>query len=397
MANSILTPTMVTREALRVLHQKLNFIGSINRQYDDQFAKTGAKIGTSLKIRLPNQYTVRSGATLSVNDTTETSTTLTLATQKGVDLNFTSVDLTLSLDDFSKRILNPAMAVLASAIESDALSMLQSVYNQVNNIGSAVTLQQVLLGRKALVDNLAPPGAWTALLCTQDNVDLVNALKGLFQDSDTIAEQYREGFMGRTAGFDFMENTLLQKQASGTEVATTSSTITVNGANQTGATITVTNGSSKTLVVGDVIAFTGCNRCHPETKADTGVLQQFVVTAALASNGTSIAISPSIVTSGATQNCIASPTTADVILKYGTASTSYGISAVYHEDAFTFATADLVMPKGMDFAAREVLDGISMRIVRQYDINNDKFPARLDVYYGYLAMRPQLACRLANN
>ena len=397
MANTILTPTMVTREALRILHQKLNFIRSINRQYDDEFAKTGAKIGSSLKIRLPNQYTVRSGATLSAQDVTENSVTLTLGTQKGVDVNFTSVDLTLSLDDFAKRILDPAMSVLAAAIENDALSMLQSVYNQVNKTGSAITLQQVLLGRKALVDNLAPPGNWTALLCTQDNVDLVNALKGLFQDSGAIAEQYSEGYMGRTAGFDFVENTLLAKQASGTEVASPSSTITVNGANQTGAAITVANGSSKTLVVGDIVTLPGVNRVHPETRADTGALQQFVVTQALATNGTVLNISPAIVTSGATQNVTASPTNSAAIAKVGTAGASYGISAVYHEDAFTFATADLVMPKGVDFAAREVMDGISMRIVRQYDINNDKFPARIDVYYGYLPMRPQLACRLANN
>src|SRR2546423_14812183 len=121
MANTILTPVMVTREALRVLHQKLNFVGSINRQYDDQFAKTGAKIGDTLKIRLPNQYTVRTGATLTVNDTAETSVSLQIATQKGVDPNFTSVDLMLSLDDFSKRSLTPAMSVLAANIESDAL------------------------------------------------------------------------------------------------------------------------------------------------------------------------------------------------------------------------------------------------------------------------------------
>jgi hypothetical protein len=397
MANTILTPTMVTREALRILHQKLNFIRSINRQYDDEFAKTGAKIGTSLKIRLPNQYTVRTGATLNTNDTTENSVTLTLGTQKGVDLNFTSVDLTLSLDDFAKRILDPAMSVLAAGIEADALSMWQSVYNQVNNVASAVTLLQVLQGRKILVDNLTPAGKWTALLCTQDNVDLVNALKGLFQDSGEIAEQYTEGYMGRTGGFDFVENTLWQKQASGTEVAGPSSTITINGSNQTGAAVTVTNGSSKTLVVGDIITLPGVNRVHPETKNDTGVLQQFVVTAAVATSGTSIAISPAIVTTGATQNVTASPTSGQAIVKVGTAATSYGLSGLYSEDAFTFATADLVMPKGVDFAAREVMDGISMRIVRQYDINNDKFPARLDVYYGYLAMRPQLACRLANN
>jgi hypothetical protein len=129
----------VTREALRILHQKLNFVGSIVREYDDSFAKSGAKIGDSLKIRLPNQYTVRSGATLSAQDTTESSTTLQVATQKGVDLNFTSVDLTLSLDDFSKRILDPAMSVLAANVEADAMNMYKDVYQSVWNGGSAAT------------------------------------------------------------------------------------------------------------------------------------------------------------------------------------------------------------------------------------------------------------------
>src|SRR5690349_1473272 len=110
MANSLLTPTAVTREALRILHQKLNFVGTVNRQYDDSFAQSGAKIGDTLKIRLPNQYTVRTGATLSAQDTTESSVSLQIATQKGVDVNFSSVELTLPLDDFSKRILDPAMS-----------------------------------------------------------------------------------------------------------------------------------------------------------------------------------------------------------------------------------------------------------------------------------------------
>src|SRR5882672_10787650 len=154
MANTILTPTQVTREALRVLHQKLNFVGSINRQYDDQYARTGAKIGDTLKIRLPNQYTVRTGATLNAQDTTEANVSLQLATQKGVDLNFSSAELTLSLDEFSKRVLNPAMSVLGAAIEADALSMYKDVYNQVNNNGSTITFAKVLTGRKILVDNL---------------------------------------------------------------------------------------------------------------------------------------------------------------------------------------------------------------------------------------------------
>ena len=395
MSNQILTPTAVTREALRVLHQKLNFVGSIKRDYDASFAKEGAKIGDSLKIRLPNQYTVRTGATLSAQDTTETSTTLQVATQKGVDLNFTSVDLTLSLDDFSGRILEPAMSVLAANIEADALSMALDVYQVVNNVGSAITLNKALTARKVLVDALAPGDARTLLLNTQDNLDLVDALKGLFQDSNEIAKQYREGKVGRTAGFgDIYENTLLASQATGTAASAT--TYTVNGATQVGAAITIQTGAT-TFKKGDVVTFAGCNRCHPESKADTGVLQQFVVTADYAGGGGNPAISPAIVTSGGRQNVTASPTNGGAVVKVGGASAVYKPSLAYHKDAFAFATADLVMPGGVDFAAREVMDGVSMRIVRQYDINNDKFPARLDVLYGFKTIRAELACRILSN
>lgn len=396
MANAILTPTAVTREALRVLHQKLNFVGTITREYDDSFARQGAKVGDTLKVRLPNQYTVRTGATLAAQDTTESSVDLKVQTQKGVDLNFTSVDLTMNLDDFSDRVLEPAMSVLAATIEADAMNMYKDVYNQVNNIGSAATFAKVLQGRKVLVDNLAPLNARTCNLNTQDNVDLVDALKGLFNDKTTIAKQNREGFMGRTAGFDFMENTLWPRQLSGTENGA-SPTITINGANQTGASITVANASSKTLKAGDIITLPGVNRVHPETKADTGVAQSFVVTADVAAGGTTIAISPPIVTSGATQNVTGPPTNSAAIGKQGGAGVTYGLSMAYQKAAFAFASADMVMPRGVDFAAREAFDGISMRIVRQYDINNDKFPCRLDVLYGYKTIRPQLACRLANN
>ena len=395
MSNQILTPTAVTREALRVLHQKLNFVGSIKRDYDASFAKEGAKIGDSLKIRLPNQYTVRTGATLSAQDTTETSTTLQVATQKGVDLNFTSVDLTLSLDDFSGRILEPAMSVLAANIEADALSMALDVHQVVNNVGSAITLNKALTARKVLVDALAPGDARTLLLNTQDNLDLVDALKGLFQDSNEIAKQYREGKVGRTAGFgDIYENTLLASQATGTAASAT--TYTVNGATQVGAAITIQTGAT-TFKKGDVVTFAGCNRCHPESKADTGVLQQFVVTADYAGGGGNLAISPAIVTSGGRQNVTASPTNGGAVVKVGGASAVYKPSLAYHKDAFAFATADLVMPGGVDFAAREVMDGVSMRIVRQYDINNDKFPARLDVLFGFKTIRPELACRILSN
>ena len=398
MPNSILTPTAVTREALRILHQKLNFVGRIKRDYDDSFAKTGARIGDSLKIRLPNEYTVRTGATLSAQDTTEISTTLQVATQKGVDLNFTSVDLTLSLDDFSKRILDPAMSVLAANIEADALSMMLDVYNNVNNVGSAISFKRLMESRKVLNDNLAPmDNDRTVLLNTNDNVDLVDALKGLFQDSAAIKEQYREGSMGRTGGYDFYENTLIGNQLTGTALAAT--TYTVNGAvTVNGSTSVVVATGATTFKKGDIITFVGCNRVHPESKADTGVLQQFVVTADYVGGAGTLNFAPAIYTSGGRQNVVAAGIANGVaIAKVGGASAIYKPSLAFHKDAFAFATADLIMPGGVDFASRQVLDGISMRIVRQYDINNDKFPCRLDVLYGYKTIRPQLACRILSN
>ncbi len=391
MSNTLLTPTAVTRKALMILHQKLNFVGSINRQYDDSFAKSGAKIGDSLKIRMPNQYTVRSGATLSAQDTTETSTTLQVATQKGVDLNFTSVDLTMNLDDFSERILEPAMSVLAAAVEYDAINgMFKKVYNSVWNGASAATLAKVLAGRKILQDALAPNGQRTALLNTQDNVDLVDALKGLFHDSKEVSKQYRDGFMGRTAGFDFAENTLIPAYTRGGS----NGAYLVNGATQTGATLTVDTGATAPSE-GDVITIAGVFKVHPETKVSTGILQQFVIGSGATT--TSFPISPSIVASGATQNVSGSPADNAAVSFLGTASTAVGTSLLYHKNWATFATADLVMPGGVDWKAREVMDGISIRIVRQYDINNDKFPCRLDVLYGYKELYPQHAVRLHNN
>ncbi len=393
MANTILTPTAVTREALRVLHQKLNFVGSITRDYDDSFAKSGAKIGDSLKIRLPNQYTVRTGATLSAQDTTESSVTLQVATQKGVDLNFTSTDLTLSLDDFSKRIIDPAMSVLAANIEYDAMNMYKDVYQSVWNGGSAVTLAKVLAGRKILQDALAPLNARSANLNTQDNVDLVDSLKGLFQDSTNISKQYREGYMGRTAGFDFMENTMWPAHTRGAG----NTGYLVNDTVASGdTTITVDTGSGA-INQGDVFTIANVFKVHPETKVSTGILQQFVMTASATSGANTWSISPAMISSGAQQNINALPADNAAITFLGTLSTAVGTSMLYQEGAFAFATADLVMPDGVDWKAREVFDGISMRMIRQYDINNDKFPTRLDVLYGYKTLRPQLAARLHNN
>lgn len=404
MANTLLTPTAVTREALRILHQKLNFVGNINRQYDSAYANEGAKIGDSLKIRLPNQYTVRTGATLSTQDTTETSTTLQVATQKGVDVNFTSAELTLDLDDFSERIIEPAMAVLAANIESDAFAMYKDVYNEVSDVGATITLADVLNGAKLLTDNLAPSSDRCLILNTQDNVDLVNALSGLFNDPAKISENYREGMVANQfVGYaSVYENTLLPIHTTGTDDGT-GDYLTNDATAQTGATLTVDTGAG-TFKQGDIVTVAGVNRVHPETKADTGALQRFVITADAGASATSLAISPSISASTGSQNVTNGAANNGAISKLesdGTtviaASADYNISLGFHKDAFAFATADLEMPNGVDFSAREVMDGISMRIVRDYDINNDKFPCRIDVLYGYKAIRPELAVRYGFN
>ena len=396
MSNSLLTPTAVTREALRILHQKLNFVGNINRTYDDSFAQSGAKIGDSLKIRLPNEYTVRTGANLTTQATTETSTTLQVATQKGVDVSFSSAELTLSLDDFSSRILEPAMSVLAANIEADALTMYQDVYNIVDQDGTAFTWNTVLNGRKTLNDNLTPmDNQRAALLSTGSSVKLVDALKGLFQDSTEIGKQYREGKMGRSAGFDFYENTLLVPHTTGTAAKTTG--YTVNGAvTANGSTAVTVQTGSTTFKKGDIFTVAGCFRVHPETKVSTGVLQTFVVTADYAGGAGSLSFAPAIYTSGGRQNVTAGGLpNSGALVKVGAGNGELiNADMVFHKDAFAFATADLIMPKGVDFASRQVLDGISMRIVRQYAISTDTMPCRIDVLYGYKAIRPQLAARL---
>lgn len=409
MTQSILTPTAVTREALRILHQKLNFIGSINRQYDDKFAVSGAKIGDSLTIRLPNEYTVRTGKTLDAQDTNEQSTSLTVATQKGVDVNFSSAELTMSLDDFSDRVLQPAMSVLAASIEADALNMYKEVYNEVSDVGGTLSISKVLEGGKKLTDTLTPQDMRTLLLTTQNNMDLVSTNTSLYNDRSKVSDQFRKGLIGNEFfGFENVyQNTLLPLHVTGTDDGTGDYLTDINAgeANGSAGEINIDTGAGS-FKKGDIFMIEGVYACHPETKQSTGKLKQFVVTADATpgAGGGSLFFSPAIVSSGARQNVVAAPTDGKKILKVESdettaigASADYYVGLGYHRDAFAFATADLILPKGVDFASRQVLDGISMRIVRQYDINNDNMPCRLDVLYGYKAIRPQLATRFGFN
>ncbi len=400
MSNTILTPTAVTREAGRILHQKLNFVGTTNKQYDNSFKNGGAtvkgKFGPTLKIRMPNEYTVRSGLTMSAQDTAETSVDLTVSTVKGVDVSFTSLELALSLDDFSKRILDPAMSVLAANIEADALNMYKDVYNLYDGDGAAFGFTPVTTARQILTDNLAPAdGNRTCILNTGHATKYMIDTKGLFHDSSAIKQQYRDGMVGRSSGFDFYENTLLLPHTTGTAAKTTG--YTVNGAVTTnGSTAVVVQTGTTTFKAGDVFTVAGCYRVHPETKVSTGVLQQFVVTADYAGGAGSVSFSPAIYTTTGRQNVTSGGMpNSGAIVKVGAGTNETLVqSLAYHRDAFAFVTADLPLPEGTDWAAREVIDGISLSVVRDFSISDRSFPCRIDVLYGYKAVRPQLATRI---
>jgi hypothetical protein len=323
-----------------------------------------------------------------------------------VDVSFSSAELTLDLDDFSERILDPAMSVLAANIESDAMSMYKDVYNEISDVGASATLGLVLQVNKRLTDSLAPSGKRCFNMNTQTNVDLVDALKGLFNDPKKLSKNFREGMVANQfLGFnDLYENTLWPIHTTGTDDGTGDYLTDIAAGEDDGSagSLSIDTGAG-TFKKGDIIEIEDTFRVHPETKVSTGILQQFVVTADFAGSAGDLQISPNIVTSGAKQNVDAIANDKQIFKRESDSSTAIGnaadyqISLGYQRDAFAFASADLEMPSGVDFSSRQVFDGISMRIVRAYDINNDLFPCRIDVLYGYKTTRPQLACRLGLN
>ncbi len=399
MANTLLTPTQVLRKAGQIFHQKLNFIGSIDRQYDDSFAQRGAKIGDTLKIRLANEHTVRTGINMGAQDTTETSVDLTMATIKGVDLYFTSEELTLDIDDFSARHIEPAMTRLAANVEADALNMYKDVYNLYDGDAAAFAFASVTAARERLNSTLTSPSNRTLLLNSTHATKYLNDTKGLFHSSEAISTQYRQGKIGQVAGFEnIYENTLLVPHTTGTAVKAT--TYTVNGAVTTnGATTVTVQTGTTTFKKGDVFTVADCNRVHPESKADTGVAQQFVVTADYAGGAGDVSFSPAIYTSGGKQNVVAAGMgNGKAITKVGAAASETLVqSMAYAKNAFAFVTADLPLPQGVDWAKTETIDGVRMSMVRDFQISDRSFPCRIDILYGYKTVYPQSAVRIHND
>ncbi len=401
MANSILTIDMITRKALEILENNLVITRNVNRQYDDSFAVSGAKIGSTLRIRLPDRALVTDGAALQVQDDAEQSTTLTVASQKHIGVNFTTAELTLQLDDFAERVLKPRISQLASSIDADVANAYKAIFNTVGTPGvSPATALVLLQAQQKLNESAAGMAPRYATVNPAANAGLVNGLSGFFNPTDTISKQFKNGMMGTgVLGFDEIN------MSQSIKVHTTGSragTILVNGAVSTQGQSTISidglTGATDTVTVGDVFTIANVFAVNPQTRESTGSLQQFVVTAAQTgvSNAlANMAISPPIYTSTSALATVNSfPADNAAVTFVGTASTAYPQNMIYHKDAITFATADLVLPTGVDMAARAVHNGISLRIIRDYDINNDRMPCRIDVLYGFSTIRPQMACRL---
>ena len=411
MANNLLTISKITNEALMVLENELTFTSEVDRNYDDQFAVVGAKIGNTVNVRRPGRFIGTTGPALNVEDFNETSVPVTLSTQFHVDTQFTTQDLALSLDMFSDRVLKPAIAAIANKIDRDGMSMatLQTA-NIVGTAGTPPTGLITYLTAGAYLDSEGAPrdGRRSCIVEPFTSATIVDSLKGLFVPNDRIGSQYEKGLMGRdSAGMNWKMDQNVVSQTFGSVAGTAvCNTTTASGFLTSGwassSTITLTATGTVSLNAGDVFQIAGVYAVNPQNRQAYGTnkLRKFVVkTAVAATDGTmSVVVSPAVISAGQFQN-VSIPTTSSTaaITFFNKAGTVSPQNIIMHRNAFTLAVADLELPEGVHFAGRasDKEIGLSMRVVRQYTINNDSIPTRLDVLYGWAPLYPELACRVA--
>ena len=373
---------------------------NVNRQYDDSFAVEGAKIGSTLRIRLPDRALVTDGAALQVQDDNEQFTTLSVATQKHIGVNFTSAELTMQLDDFAERVLKPRISQLASSVDADVANAYKTIGNSVGTPGTTPATSLVLLqAQQKLNENAAVMTPRYATVNPAANAALVEGMKGLFNPTDTVSRQFKNGMMGTgVLGFDEVNmSQSIKVHTTGTRDASASTTVKTTITSEGASSIVLTQGSvTTTIKAGDVFTVADCYAVNPQTRESTGSLFQFVALAdatAVAGDWT-VTVAPIYSSATALATVTALPVSGKTVTFLGAANSQYAQNLVYHKDAITFATADLLLPQGVDMAARSVHNGISLRVVRQYDINNDRMPCRVDVLYGFSTIRPQMACRI---
>lgn len=396
MANSLLTINQITREAVELFKNSNAFIMNIDRQYTDEFAKSGAKIGQNLRIRLPNDYIVRNGPALNVQDTSEQNTNLVVATQKGVDLAFSTVERTMSLQDYSERVLAPAINNLCGAIAADVMSGAEAIcnYNGLVSGGATITpTASTWLSAGAVLDlNSAPMGSRMVIDDPLTDARTVASLSGLFNPSSRISTQYASGAMRNALGYDWARDQTVIKHTSGTFSAGGA----LSSGGQTGSTITV-SAITGTFKKGDIITIDGVNAVNRVTKVTTGQLRQFAVTADVSTGATSIPIYPAIVPAVAGQSVQyqtvdAAPINGAQVRLVNIASETTRKNFVFAKEAVTIAFADLEEPRGVHEVSRVADDGVSIRILTSYIPTTDQMVTRLDVLYGYVWVRPEWGC-----
>lgn len=393
MANSFKLTDLVARDAVRIMHEKAAFIGQIDRQYDDTF--TGSKPGDTIRVRYPNKYNVREGSrVMDVQDQTETNATITLATQDGVDMRFNSAELATSIDSykgFSKRFVESAVARLVSLIDYKMLAFATKATNQVaGTAGTPMTdLTAVGLARAKLNQQLAPKNDRCIMGDSIVMAGMSNGLKGLFQDSEQIKKQYREGLMGRTAGADWYENDRIWTMTNTADVACEINAGTLTS----GITSLTVDGLTVAPTQGMVFTVEGVYEIHPETRVVYPHLKQFVVGSG--STTTNIVFSPAIIydTSNAYQNASGTPVDNADIVFVGAASTNYAQQLMFQKEAYQFVSVDLPKQENVESSVYQ-FDGLSLRVNKGYDIRNDELLMRIDILYGMAALRPEWGCRM---
>tara|TARA_R110000868_G_C10972514_1_gene770300 strand:+ start:24007 stop:25203 length:1197 start_codon:yes stop_codon:yes gene_type:complete len=393
MANSNVTIDMVTREALRIAHEKIQFIGTVDRQYDDSFGKTGAKIGSSLRVRKPNQYTRTTGSrVMDVQDQNEQTATITVATQDHVDMRFNSAELALSIDEISKRYIEPAMSTLVSGIEADFLAFAtKATANLAGTAGTAITsLVTPGAARAKLNQQLAPKSDRYIQMDSITMGGLVNGVAAYFNPSNAISEQYREGLVARTSMADYYENERVWTMPNSADVAGEINAGTLTS----GITSLTVDGLTVAPVAGMVFTVEGIYDVHPETKVAYSGLKQFVCSTGCTT--TNLVFTPALIysTTDARQNCSGTPVDNADITFAGALSTNYVQPLMYHKEAFQFVTADLPLMASSEKCVRRVQDGLSLRVWQDSDIRNDELLMRIDILYGMAALRPEWACRM---
>ena len=393
----------ILRKCLASYHNKLKFIKTINRQNDDRFAVEGAKNGGTLLIRNPVEYEVTDGPTLNVQDTVETSQTFTVATQKHVGVNFSSLERTMDVDDFVERYVDPAMSKLAAMTEYTVLS---GVYKDVFNLSGTpattpASILSVLNAGVKLSQGLAPESDRHLLFDSLAMAGTVNSVGQYIHKASELEKAFSEGYIGSAAGFKWWESNMIPNHTNGTRTDATPIVPDLSViANGDSSLVTTGQTSGQTLKAGDIFTISGVYAVNRETKQRYSHLQQFVITADLTCDATdTFSIAPTIYKSGARQNVYHATWTGSGTIVHvaaggsGAASQIYPQNLAYHRDAFSFVSANLYKAPGQPMTSATI-EGISMRYWKGTDIINDKFPERLDVLFGYKTLRPEWAVRV---